>query len=455
MEIHTELRPPRLSRTLGPKKTSPFTRKFSQSNYKTFHANPQVASYRASTGVLLKQIKNVAIDGSLLPGNNHSDKGLHRASTGALPQNKTATQISHYGCRASTGDLKPCKGPKKRHSYHHILAGDLKISCSRASVQTTPNQESEKKNHCGRCGGLIKKQHFQCLNCRSFSLCAECGDGGIYCQDDNHSWVEKSAHSNGLLSQIIGKISPEEARTLYFGTRTFPSIFRPPSPLDLPTKLFANEHRFIRNDNPREILIFADGVCLQNSKAGPIAGWAFVYRPSAYSQDGKLTHAGTISGRLEAKGPTGKLYTATSSRAELRAAVAALQFLDWSKDCNRGWRSIVIATDSDYVTFSVTKWIPDWEDSKWKLVNGTDVNNKDLWELLLQEVRKYHSEGVKVAFWRIPRHCNARAHEFAKKATGRGYKARVETVKFQPDGPVKVQVTPFVLEESSNGYNET
>ncbi|RKF56771.1 putative rnase h domain protein [Erysiphe neolycopersici] len=371
-------------------------------------------------------------------GESHTKK--FRASTGTLPQEKKKPSPSlRPSYRASTGGLKLNNTHTARNSYQHILAKNL--------ISPTENSElycgAEVNSQCNRCGENISSQYYECINCTSFRLCAKCGDGGIYCQDDTHAWIEKSPKGTCKKSQIIGEISCEEARTLYYGTKTFPSIFCPPSPLDTPVTLFNNDHRFIRKTNPREILLYADGACIRSSKGGCAAGWAFVYRPSAYNEDGDLTHAGTISGRLEVKGPTGKIYAPTSNRAELRAAIAALQFLDWSEDCNRGWRSVVIATDSEYVTCSVTKWIADWEDTNWKLEDKSNVNNEDLWKLLLEEVRKYHAEGVKIAFWRIPRHCNKRAYEFAKRATGRGYKERLETVIFKPDGPVKVQVIPF------------
>jgi ribonuclease HI len=128
----------------------------------------------------------------------------------------------------------------------------------------------------------------------------------------------------------------------------YPSKFQPPQATDKPESLFADEHRFIRNSDPREILIYTDGSCLDNGQSNPRGGCAFVYRPSAYTQTGSLTHRGIIPFRLETKGPTGYSYKQTSNRAELRAVIAALQFRDWSMDCNRSWRSLVIATDSEY-----------------------------------------------------------------------------------------------------------
>jgi ribonuclease HI len=235
-------------------------------------------------------------------------------------------------------------------------------------------------------------------------------------------------------------------KTPNFGVVDYPSRFRPPRATDTPKSLFADEHRFIRKSDPREILIYTDGACLRNGQSNPQAGFAFVYRPSAYNQTGTLTHGGTINMRLETMGPTGETYTQTSNRAELRAVIAALQFLDWRADCNRSWRSLVFATDSEYVAVNATERIEHWEATGWKLASykgraPAPVKNQDLWELLLQVIRQLQGNGVNVAFWRIPREWNERADEFAKKGAEQG-----EVLKFrklESNGPLEVKVTAF------------
>jgi ribonuclease HI len=135
--------------------------------------------------------------------------------------------------------------------------------------------------------------------------------------------------------------------------------------------------------------------------------------------------------RLETMGPTGETYTQTSNRAELRAVIAALQFLDWSADCNRSWRSLVFATDSEYVAVNATERIERWEATGWKLASykgraPEPVKNQDLWKLLLTLVRQLQENGVNVAFWRIPREWNETADKFAKNGAEHG-----EVLKFQ------------------------
>jgi ribonuclease HI len=90
-------------------------------------------------------------------------------------------------------------------------------------------------------------------------------------------------------------------------------------------------------------------------------------------------------------------------------------------DCNRSWRSLVIATDSEYVAVNATERIQLWEMDGWMLASqqGRDraaVKNQDLWKLFLKLVRQLQGAGVNVALWRIPRNCNERADNFAKLA---------------------------------------
>lgn len=171
-----------------------------------------------------------------------------------------------------------------------------------------------------------------------------------------------------------------------------------------------------------------------------------MYRPSAYDSEGSLTHAGTISHHLEAEGPTGIRYKQTNNRAELRAVIGALQFRDWSRVCNGGWRSIVIATDSEYVARGITGCAKRWEAEDWTTFDRTskrytDVKNQDLWKLLLYMIRQLQSQGLSLSFWRIPREWNERADEYAGKATQWD-----EVLKFQIVHPVdstKVEITPW------------
>lgn len=93
--------------------------------------------------------------------------------------------------------------------------------------------------------------------------------------------------------------------------------------------------------------------------------------------------------------------------------IAALQYRVWHLE---GWKSIVIATDSDYVVSGATGNVDRWIAKKWKTARGKKVLNRDLWELLLKVVKKVGRNGVEVLFWKISREDSKLACEKAKGA---------------------------------------
>ena len=205
-------------------------------------------------------------------------------------------------------------------------------------------------------------------------------------------------------------------------TNFYPAkVFSPPSTTDTPLSLYSIKKptnwcmkRFIRNTDPHEILIYTDGACLDNGGESPKAGCGIVFSTT------EPERSGSLSFRLEAQGPTGIGSAQTSNRAELRAAIAALQYRVWYGE---GARRIVIATDSSYVVSGITQWIHSWMRNGWRTSSGSSVKNRDLWELLIAEVSRYHDEGmrvfgetVEVLFWHIPRSLNTEADALAKSA---------------------------------------
>ncbi|KAK0741956.1 hypothetical protein B0T21DRAFT_360446 [Apiosordaria backusii] len=191
---------------------------------------------------------------------------------------------------------------------------------------------------------------------------------------------------------------------------SFPSAFKPPRPTCIPEDLFHSAFighgrcRIISLSDPKKVLVYVDGACLGNGQtaSNPRAGWAVVYGPEQL-----------VSGRLENEGPFGGAQVATSNRAELRAAIAALRLCDWRAD---GFDNICIATDSSYVVDGATGWIKGWVRNGWKTRTNGQAKNKDLWELLLGEVERWSSRGLRVEFWKIGRQLNVEADAIAKKA---------------------------------------
>lgn len=158
-----------------------------------------------------------------------------------------------------------------------------------------------------------------------------------------------------------------------------------------------------------------DGACLDNGQANPKAGWAFVPGESRSGQPA------IVSGRLERQGPWGDAGTQSSNRAELRAAIAALRFCDWTGE---GFSTVVIATDSEYVVEGSTRWARTWVRNGWTTRGnrrgaggaGVPVKNRDLWEMLLGECERARSRNLAVQLWKIPREWNTLADQAAKEA---------------------------------------
>ncbi|PHH91007.1 hypothetical protein CDD83_1985 [Cordyceps sp. RAO-2017] len=208
----------------------------------------------------------------------------------------------------------------------------------------------------------------------------------------------------------------QEGKEYVFPTKFTPPSATPPSTTSTPAELFpvaigrrATPHvtRFIRRDDPDQALIYADGACRNNGQANARAGWAFVFNSAT------CRPSGVVSGRLEKKGPFGDQHPQTSNRAELRAVVAALRFRHWTGE---GFRTLVFATDSEYVAEGATTWVRGWASNGWTTSTGAPVKNKDLWEALLGEFERWDYWGLKIQFWRIPRRLNSVADRAAKQA---------------------------------------
>lgn len=79
----------------------------------------------------------------------------------------------------------------------------------------------------------------------------------------------------------------------------------------------------------------------------------------------------------------------TNNRMELRAAIEALLRI---KD--KGLR-IIVYSDSSYVINGITKWVQNWQKNGWKTVGKKEIENRDLWEQLLNSTMHRNIE------WRI------------------------------------------------------
>ena len=118
----------------------------------------------------------------------------------------------------------------------------------------------------------------------------------------------------------------------------------------------------------KKIEIFTDGACKGNPGPG---GWCAILR---YNGVEKM-----ISG--------GEKET-TNNRMELSAVLFALKAL--KEPCR-----ITLQSDSKYVLDSLSKgWVYGWQKKGWKKSDGKPALNVDLWQQLLEEIRKHELEYV-------------------------------------------------------------
>lgn len=166
-------------------------------------------------------------------------------------------------------------------------------------------------------------------------------------------------------------------------------------------------------------LLYTAGACVDHGRREPRAGWAFCHGVDAKGRPL------VVSGPLEEKGPFGDVHRQTSSRAELRAVLAALRYRDWSED---GFHTIVFATDSELVVNGSTQWAWSWFQNDWRTRNGRPVQNQDLWDTLMGEVERLQLFGTSIQFWRIPREWNPVADQGAKNGAQKERKVSFEDV---------------------------
>jgi ribonuclease HI len=118
----------------------------------------------------------------------------------------------------------------------------------------------------------------------------------------------------------------------------------------------------------KKIELFTDGACKGNPGPG---GWCAILR---YNGVEKM-----ISG--------GEKDT-TNNRMELSAVLFALKAL--KEPCH-----ITLQSDSKYVLDSLSKgWVYGWQKKGWKKSDGKPALNVDLWQPLLEEIKKHELDYV-------------------------------------------------------------
>lgn len=113
----------------------------------------------------------------------------------------------------------------------------------------------------------------------------------------------------------------------------------------------------------KKIQMFTDGSCLKNPD-GP-GGWCCIL---SYQGRERVLRGGEPS--------------TTNNRMEIMAVLKGLQAL--KEPCE-----IELCSDSQYVLNAIKDWIHGWARNGWKTASKQDVANKDLWEVMLEHIRRH------------------------------------------------------------------
>ncbi len=134
----------------------------------------------------------------------------------------------------------------------------------------------------------------------------------------------------------------------------------------------------------KAVWLYTDGACSGNPGPG---GWAYLAR-----------HAHDVWAAAASE------KSSTNNRMELQATIEALRSVR-----ARGLEaeSIALFTDSSYVLKGIQEWLPAWVKRGWKKIDGSDVLNRDLWEILSNECR-----GLKIEWVLVPGHSAVAGNEF-------------------------------------------
>ena len=118
------------------------------------------------------------------------------------------------------------------------------------------------------------------------------------------------------------------------------------------------------------IIVFTDGSSRGNP--GPGGFGAIIIAPKNNEVGSENYEIREVGGREE--------HT-TNNRMELQAAISALSIIPNSEFIIR------VYTDSAYLLNGITRWIHGWQKNGWKTKEKKDVENRDLWESLVEKSR--------------------------------------------------------------------
>ncbi|MCT4607059.1 MAG: ribonuclease HI [Marinisporobacter sp.] len=134
------------------------------------------------------------------------------------------------------------------------------------------------------------------------------------------------------------------------------------------------------NNKVKMINIYTDGACSGNQNENNIGGWGATLE---YGEHKRELYGGEKN--------------TTNNRMEMTALLESLKAL------KKGDLIINIFSDSSYLIDCFTKkWYVKWQMNGWVTASKTPVENKDLWEELLEEINKHKN----IHFYRVKGHLN-------------------------------------------------
>lgn len=145
-------------------------------------------------------------------------------------------------------------------------------------------------------------------------------------------------------------------------------------------------------ENKVGIVVYCDGGCRPSRGKGGYGIHGYLYTTDKPKQGSGAKATPTAKGYID--GPEGKdnavtvlgyfdlivpmKGTITNNLAELSALIETYRFIQLLR-----LKTALILTDSEYCRNGLEKWVHNWIKSDWKKRDGTPVENKVAWELLL------------------------------------------------------------------------
>lgn len=124
----------------------------------------------------------------------------------------------------------------------------------------------------------------------------------------------------------------------------------------------------------KTVKIYTDGACSSNQTEENIGGWGAIL---TFGENRKELFDGEVN--------------TTNNRMEMKALIFALKAL------KKEGLEVQVFSDSAYlVNCFEKKWYVNWQKNGWKNSKKQPVENKDLWEMLLEEVNKHTIEFFKI-----------------------------------------------------------